>query len=131
MSTREVEGRIMVVDDEASVRKVTGMLLEEVGYEVATYADAESALAAFEAEPGAFTAVLTDLTLPRVDGIALARRLKAIRQTVPVLLTSGSIETSARDLAEVDEILLKPCGIEELRSGLERAIANAKSAAGP
>ena len=67
--------RVLVVDDEPMVREVLSRYLRRDGFEVATAADGEEALARFdEAEPDL---VLLDLMLPRVDGYEVFRRLRA------------------------------------------------------
>ncbi len=82
-------GRILIVDDEASVRAVTSALLERRGFEVTTADDGHDALAKFEQAPDAFSLVLLDLTMPGLDGHATLNALRAIRAETRVLLMSG------------------------------------------
>ena len=70
--------RILLCDDEPNLRKVLGALLQQEGFEVHAEGDGESALARVRASPsGTFDAVITDLRMPKVDGIGLLRALCA------------------------------------------------------
>src|ERR1043165_2985394 len=85
--------RIMTVDDSASVRQMVSFTLRSAGYEVVEATDGEDALARLQ---GAIHLVLTDLNMPRMDGIELVRRIRAhaTYRFVPILLlTTESQET--------------------------------------
>lgn len=80
---------ILLVDDEATVLKVTCRLLEKLGYHVRTAAAGPEALEIFEATPDGFDLVLTDVVMPRMTGIELARRIRLSDPDQPILFTSG------------------------------------------
>ncbi|MGA9159437.1 MAG: response regulator transcription factor [Actinomycetota bacterium] len=83
--------RVLVVDDEPMVREVLSRYLRRDGFEVATAADGEEALARFgETEPDL---VLLDLMLPRVDGYEVFRRLRQRAPTPVIMLTARGEET--------------------------------------
>jgi signal transduction histidine kinase len=82
--------RILLVDDNQEYRQSTGALLEALGYRVTAAADGEEALATFNAAPGGFDLVLSDVGMPRMGGRELARRLR--ESGVPVILMSGHSE---------------------------------------
>ncbi len=82
-------GRILVVDDEDSVRGVASRLLESLGFHVDVTPDGQSGLDRFRADPGAYTLVLLDLTMPHPDGEETFRQLRVIQPTVRVILMSG------------------------------------------
>ncbi|MCA2981069.1 MAG: response regulator, partial [Myxococcaceae bacterium] len=92
--------RVLVVDDSPLTRGLLVALLESVGYEVAEAADGADALARMERE--AVDLVVTDLEMPRVDGLELTRRLKAAPalQHLPVVIvtTRGSEQDRRRGL---------------------------------
>jgi len=86
---RRRETRILVVDDEESVREVARKILERAGYGVVTACDGEEALQIFRARGEEIAAVLLDLTMPRMDGEETFRHMREIRGDVPVILSSG------------------------------------------
>ena len=80
--------RILVVEDEASVRYMMKRTLEDAGYEVIDAGSAEEALDVIQTGDG-FHLVVTDVVMPRKNGRELAEELKQVRPGVPVLFTSG------------------------------------------
>ncbi len=86
---RERRARLLVADDEKSQRTVLHRLLDRLGYDVVEAANGLEALA--ETERGDFDLILSDLTMPGLDGVGLLKRLKASERTreVPVIIISG------------------------------------------
>jgi two-component system KDP operon response regulator KdpE len=127
--TTPSKGRVLVVDDEHSIRRATGRALGSRGYEVQTASDGDQALtlaAAFQPD-----LVVLDLNLPTIDGLAVCRQLRAW-SAVPILVLSvredETDKVAALDLG-ADDYLTKPFGIDELmarvRALLRRAGAQA------
>ena len=85
----ELHGRVLLVDDEASVRNVMVKLLERHGLEVIPAASADDALAEFEADGQRFDLLITDQTMPGMTGVDLAREVLARWPNLPVILCSG------------------------------------------
>lgn len=114
--------KILVVDDEPSIREVLRRGLERVGHSVRVAAGRSEAEAAL---PGGFDLVLTDLQLPDGDGIEILRRVKrdAPDTTVIVLTAHGSADTAvaAMKLGAFD-YLTKPFDIDELRIRVGQAL---------
>ena len=79
--------RVLVVDDEQNLRKVLAATLQREGYEVQVAADGEEALAALERD-GA-DVIVTDLVMPRMDGLTLLRRVVARHPDVPVIVVTA------------------------------------------
>ena len=106
--------RVLVVDDEAAIRKVVRDALEKAGNEVETAVDGEEAIALFEG--GNFDLVVTDLNMPKLDGLELVRRIRT-SSAVPVLvLTVRQEEREKVHLldAGADDYVTKPFGVAEL-----------------
>jgi len=106
--------RVLVVDDDASMRRTLAINLRARGYEVETVGDGRSALQSLvEEEPDV---VLLDLGLPDVDGIGVLRRLREYSR-VPVLVVSARSESDdkveALDLG-ADDFVTKPFDVNEL-----------------
>jgi PAS domain S-box-containing protein len=81
--------QILVVDDEIPVLSVMQQSLRQMGYRVITRADSQDALETFRAEPGRFDLVITDHTMPGLQGAELAEKMGDIRAELPVILVTG------------------------------------------
>ena len=81
--------RILVVDDEAPLLDLLKKYLERIGYQVETCSTPEGALDLFEADPARFSLVLTDLTLPGMDGEEMIARMRARAPKLRVIIASG------------------------------------------
>jgi CheY-like chemotaxis protein len=90
---------VLFVDDEGFLVQLGGSILQRLGYRVSTFTDPLQALAAFRSAPGDYAAVITDLLMPRLKGLELARQVLQVRPDVPVILTSGYTGTSDEEEA--------------------------------
>jgi CheY-like chemotaxis protein len=107
---------ILLVDDDDAVREVTGVLLTGLGYRILQAAQATAALALLDAEP-AVDLLLTDITMPGMNGIELAQAARRRRPALRVLFTTGD-PTAVRS----GPVLQKPYRFEGLVSALEAAL---------
>jgi two-component system C4-dicarboxylate transport response regulator DctD len=82
--------RILVVDDEKDVRDVLQRFFADKGYEVLTCASADEALALLGKTP--VGAVLLDIQMPGMDGVAALQRIKEIQPDLPVVMVSGQTD---------------------------------------
>jgi DNA-binding NtrC family response regulator len=115
------EREILIVDDDESIRKVLGFILEEAGYTVRSAGTAEEALAlAAERTPHL---IISDIKMPRVDGITFLKEVRKRLPAVPVVMLTafGTIETAveAMKLGAVD-YLTKPISRDELKLSVEK-----------
>ncbi len=116
--------RILVVDDEESMCQYLQILLEKENYAVATAPSGAAALALMEDAP--FDVVLTDIQMPKMDGIQLLKGIKAIDPHTPVvILTAYASEQSAIDAVNLGaySYLQKHCKNEEIRTTVRNALA--------
>jgi two-component system KDP operon response regulator KdpE len=114
--------RILLVDDDPSLLVVLAEQLSDDGYEVATARDGQEALRRLEA--GWPDLILLDLMMPRVDGLALARRIKADAD-LPIIVLSAidTADSKARLLDEVaEDYVSKPYHYPELRARIQRVL---------
>ena len=81
--------RLLLVDDEAELAALLKKYLERLGYEVDSCVTPEAALALFEKDPPRYSVVLTDLTLPGMTGAAMIDRMRALRPSLPAIISSG------------------------------------------
>jgi len=120
--------RILIADDEPQITRVLRTGLTTRGYDVRVAADGESALDTFnDWHPDL---VVTDLSMPNMDGLELCRRLRLISQ-IPIIVLSvkGEENTKVEALdAGADDYVTKPFGIEELLARVRAALRRAPSA---
>lgn len=123
--------RILVVDDEPQIRRLLGKGLAGAGYDVATVASGEDALARFVERPADL--VILDLALPGIGGLETCRQLRE-RSAVPIVILSvrerEADKIAALDLG-ADDYVTKPFGLGELLARIRAALrrANAPAAA--
>ncbi len=114
--------RVLIVDDEANLRKVLAATLEREGYEVAAVSDGEAAVSALE-EDGA-DVVVTDLVMPRRDGLSLLRWVLANSPEVPVIVITahGTIDSAVEALKlGAFDYITKPFEQAELKRAIDKA----------
>jgi two-component system, NtrC family, response regulator HydG len=121
--SQESRGRILVVDDEPSARLGLEKLLRHKGYRVQSEVDGVAALqAAGEFAPDV---VVTDLKMPRMDGMELLKKLREQDGEIPVILATafGEVASAVAAMrAGADDYLTKPIEIDELVLAIERAM---------
>lgn len=88
-------GTVLAIDDEPMLLTVVGRTLEAVGFSVVSAQDPRAGLAIFAERAEEIVAVVLDLTMPHMDGQEAFRRLRQIRDDVPILLISGYNEQDA------------------------------------
>jgi len=118
---------ILVVDDEKNYRMVLAHLLEEEGYRVSTADNPFAALELLARESVAL--ILSDLKMPRMDGVAFLRQVREDYGEVPfIILTAyATVETALAAMkAGAFDYLLKPCKNEEILLTVEKAMAYAR-----
>jgi signal transduction histidine kinase len=104
-------GRVLVVDDEQTIREFMADLLGGWGLEVAVLPDGAAARDAIEADPQFYDLVITDQTMPQLTGLALAKEIARLRPGLPVILYTGYAEDlSPQQLLEagVVQLVRKP-----------------------
>ena len=118
-----MEKSILLVDDEAGIRKVLGIALSDMGYQVYTAENGVEALRIFEDKRPPI--VLTDIKMPEMDGIELLRRLKELSPETEIIMITGHGDM---DLAinsvkyEATDFVTKPINDEILEIALNRAV---------
>jgi CheY-like chemotaxis protein len=81
--------RVLVVDDEESIRSIVGRSLRDAGYRVALFAGAAEALETLARDPAGWDLLVTDMTMPGMNGRELARRVLELRPDFPIVLCCG------------------------------------------
>jgi len=116
--------RLLAIDDQQVILDLISAMGQSLGYEVRTAASGEEGLRLAEQET--FDAVLTDLALPRLSGLEVARQISRLRPGVPIILVTGwATELKPEELAAagITEVLYKPFRIDQLTSVVRSVVA--------
>jgi signal transduction histidine kinase/ActR/RegA family two-component response regulator len=109
--------RILFVDDEASIAEFGRNALERLGYRVTACTSATDAWRTFESDPDRFDVLVTDVSMPTLTGVELARNLRQIRPALRIIACTGfsevAMERRLRD-AGVAKLVMKPVLIRDL-----------------
>jgi PAS domain S-box-containing protein len=111
-------GTVLVVDDEEVVRTVATRILQSLGFSVLTANDGQACVDALRGAQQSFVAVLMDLTMPRLDGVAALEQLRQLGVKVPVILMSAYDEQDAVGRLSGTGFLQKPFTSEMLSDAL-------------
>jgi PAS domain S-box-containing protein len=114
---------IAIIDDDPGVLFVGRTFLERLGYKPTHYSSARAFLADIENRKDAFDVVVSDLTMPEMSGIQLARHLDLHHPNLPVILTSGfddPLLTVASPPASIKAVLRKPYGAVDIGRVIQR-----------
>ena len=115
--------QILIVDDEPNMRKVLGAMLRQAGYDVVTACDGLEALGELEAHH--IDVVITDLRMPRLDGMGLLQKLQERFPALPVILITahGTVEAAVQALkCGAFDFITKPFDRTEMRQVVDKAV---------
>jgi len=114
---------LMIVDDERSLVALAEEIVASLGYEPIGFESSRLALAAFRSAPERFDAVLTDHTMPELNGLGLVSGIRELRPAIPVILMSGHGDVELLDRAHragIREVLRKPLHGRDIALALGR-----------
>jgi len=120
---------LLFIDDEEALVMLGTRFLERLGYQVTGHVDALAAIAEFRANPNRFAAVVTDLSMPRINGFEVARQILSMRPDTPIVLASGYIRPEDEQQAAsigIRRVLLKPSTIDVLAQTLDEILTHAQ-----
>jgi CheY-like chemotaxis protein len=120
-------GRILIVEDDFEVARVTTEVFQEIGYQTVEARDGHAALALIEKDPE-IELVLSEVVMPgRMSGLELARKLRLLRPELPVVLATGYAQWDARVADEDFVFIAKPYRREALAQALRAAFERRKT----
>ena len=120
------KGRVLVVDDEADVRKAVRLILSKAGYDVEEAEDPESGVALVKSGVNKLplTAIITDLNMPKINEVIVVPYLRSQFPSCPIVVVSGSkmMDRSAKLFKAAGvEFLAKPINQEQLLGAVNKA----------
>ena len=123
--------RVLFIDDDETMTLLVERLLRRAGYAPTISSDPDEVVAMFTAAPEAFELVVTDYNMPRISGLDLVKRLSSLAPTVPVILTSGYIDTALQQgcqQAGVRRLVHKQRLAEDLIDAVQKVLSSTASA---
>ena len=121
--------RILIADDEESMRVLVARAIALDGHEIVTAEDGAEALEILTDQDGAFDLLLTDIKMPVMDGIALALAAARDFPAVTILLMTGFADQRERASglnAIVHDVVTKPFSVADIRTAVADALASKK-----
>jgi PAS domain S-box-containing protein len=116
---------ILFVDDEAILVEMGRDMLSNLGYSVTATTDSIEALETFRDHPGGFDLVFTDMTMPKMTGLGLAREIQRIRPEIPIILSTGFSDLvddkNASELG-ISKVLMKPFSMKDMAGIIRKAL---------
>ena len=119
----ESGGRVLVVEDNEQVGAFSTQLLAELGYDTRWAGNADEALKLLDEDKGGYAAVFSDVVMPGMSGVELAREVARRFPDLPIVLTSGYSHVLAQEARHGFELIHKPYSVDELTQVLRKAIS--------
>lgn len=122
--------RILIADDEDSMRRLVARALAMDGHETVTAEDGAEALDRMVQEAGQFDLLLTDIRMPLMDGIALALAVTRDFPAVTILLMTGFADQRERASnldAIIHDVVVKPFSVADIRTAVADALASRRA----
>jgi len=116
---------ILFVDDEQEITFMGKKMLENLGYKVTIKTDPLSALEEFKMNPGQYSLLVTDQTMPKMFGTELAARMKEIRPGLKVIIITGYIDKISEDMITekgISEIIMKPLILSDFSKVIRKVL---------
>ncbi len=126
---RPIQGscRLLFIDDEESTLKMMSTMLTKLGFSVKVFSSPRRALEVFRQDPAAFDLLITDLTMPEMNGIELISALHEIREDLPVILLTGYGKEIENNLSlaryGISKLLKKPVKMAQLTREINEVIS--------
>ena len=121
--------KILFVDDELSITRMSGLLLDNLGYKTTCRINSIEALELFRAAPERFDLVITDMTMPNMTGDILAAEMIKIRPDIPIIICTGYSKKMSHELASkigVKALVMKPFVKHDLAKTIRNVLDNVK-----
>jgi signal transduction histidine kinase/ActR/RegA family two-component response regulator len=122
--------RILLVDDDMDVRSVAAAVVAELGFDVEVAGSGAAAIRMMEAQP--FHLLITDVAMPGMNGVQLARRARALAPAMPILFASGyaDLQTFGDEL-DSEKLIKKPFRIADVAARIHEALEDGGASVEP
>jgi len=120
---------VLFIDDEPMLNRSAARVLERCGYRVSAFTDPREAVAQLGRDPDDFALVITDMNMPNLSGLDVARAVRARRPDLPILLFSGNLPDQVRAEAAqlgIQAVLQKPWTFEDLAGVVNRLVRTSR-----
>ena len=119
------QGNILIVDDEKAIVESTCELLSRLGYSVTGETNGIKATEMVRKDPNYYDLILTDMTMPKINGLDLAKQIQEINPDIPIVLCTGFSHGLTKEKCEsagIMDMIMKPMIAGELSSTINKAI---------
>lgn len=115
---------VLIIDDEKSIREVLVTFFGEKGYDVLTASDGRDGISQFKSRPTDL--VITDIVMPRVEGIETIRKIRKQSKTVKIIAMTGYVDAYLREAITLgaDDSIVKPFDSVQLNQVLHRVMGS-------
>ena len=123
---------ILFVDDEEVLAEIGREMLQYVGYTVTSRTSSIEALEAFRAQPSRYDMVITDMTMPNMTGVALAREIHRVRSDIPIIICTGFsefINEAEAGRLGIQKLIMKPLFMKDLALAIRDVLDKEKNTA--
>ena len=113
----------MVIDDEAEIGELVKRMLENFGYKTDIFNTGVDAIKAFSIQPEKYDMIITDLTMPQLNGLETAEALHHTRSDIPIIIMTGfgdNLTNSTREQYKITNVIGKPIIVKELTSAIRK-----------
>jgi DNA-binding response OmpR family regulator len=117
--------RILFVDDEEMITDTMRLVMEQLGYRVTAFCRSQKALHEFSLKPFNYDLIITDMMMPEMTGDVLAKKIRAIRTDIPIIMSTGYNEKIDADKAMelgIREIMVKPVRMNVLAKTIRKVL---------
>ena len=117
----------MLVDDEESIVSSSKKILENYGYQISSFVDSLKALEEFKLHPQDFDLLISDKTMPKMDGLILSENILNIRSDIPIIICSGFniVHNKENDtVGRISKYINKPITLYELLTSVREVLDN-------
>ncbi len=126
--TKRCPNHILIIDDEAEIVAYQKEHLESLGFKVTAHTDSIAALNQFLLNPAQYRLVITDYSMPEMNGLELARIRSKERPDLPIIMVTGHLDLPREAIANagIMKAFLKPMGIHQLTEIVNQALKSQK-----
>jgi two-component system cell cycle sensor histidine kinase/response regulator CckA len=124
-SAPDLKEHILIVDDEKRIVQIGQEMLEHLGYRVTGHTSSMAALESVRLQPEIYDLVITDFTMPQMNGVELARELNLLRPGMPIILYTATSKVVSPENARkvgIKDYLMKPVTALELHQAIRRLL---------